>query len=690
MKELTKILEQQVQESDASYFETHEQVERNMRYYTLEPLGNEVSGRSHYVSPDVHDLVESKKALFKETFLSNRQTVRFKSTGLTPPGEAEAKTAYTQRILEKNEKSKLFAAFWHDAFLAKRGVVLAEWIEDTNTVEFPVQGANEQQLMQMAGSQGQVIDMNTDQLQQQAVPSIGPQGAPVTQNIYSGTVTVEVEDSYLRLSLCAPERYFRDPLADCIENAMWATYQDEIPRGTLKREGYDHDVVDKLDSDYRWQRADIDFARKAHDQSYTTGDRQSRIDDQETVTFFKTFTWINLGAMDVDIGRGEFGEGEEQSYPDEIRLYEIHWANGEILYWANGAPAVREVDEMPFFEWSELPISHADTGMCGADVVAHSQKTNSTLKRAIIDNANIRNNTRFEAVHDNLLNPRDLVDNSIGGVIFSEQIGSVAPLAAPDLSPLTFSAIQMLAQDTEARSGMSSLAKGMNSDALRYQNASDMVERLTNAAKTRPMASARDWAQTFLIPLAQHIVRIGMRFDKSQDRVESGGQIIPVIPAQWQDEELAMEVAVALTPDEGSDHAQKLMVMHQTMLSDPILSQLYGLKERHSLMDDVFDAMGVADTQRYLMRPDSPEFQQQQQQQQMMSQQQQQQQMMLMQLQIKNMEETTAQRWAEINSRSIDRMEDNMREDEKLEWEKHTDTEELRLEEEQARAVDVG
>lgn len=685
-KELTKILEHQVQESDASYFETHEQIERNMRYYTLEPLGNEVAGRSHYISPDVHDLVESKKALFKETFLSNRQTVKFKSTGLTPPGEAEGKTAYVQRILEKNEKSKLFSAFWHDAFLAKRGVVLAEWIEDTDTIEIPVQGANEQQLMQMAGQQGQVISVDTDALQQQQVPTMGPQGMVAAQTVFTGTMDVEVEDNYLRLTLCAPERYFRDPLADCVSNAMWATYQDQVPRGTLKREGYDHDTVDGLSNDYRWQRGDVDFARKAHDQSYTTGANQSRIDDQETITFFKTFTWINLGAMDLDIERGE----SQEEYPDEIRLYEIHWANGEILYWANGAPAIREVEEMPFFEWSELPISHSESGMCGADVVAHSQKTNSTLKRAIIDNANIRNNSRFEAVHDNLLNPRDLVDNTIGGVIFSDQIGSVAPLMAPDLSPMTFSAIQMLAQDTEARSGMSSLAKGMNSDALRYQNAGDMIERLTNAAKTRPMASARDWAQTFLIPLAQHIVRIGMQFDKSQDQVEAGGKLIPVIPSQWQDEELAMEVAVALTPDEGADHAQKLMVMHQTMLADPMLGQLYGLKERHSLMDDVFDAMGVADTQRYLMRPDSPEFQQQQQNQQQMAQQQQQQQMQMLQLQIKNMEETTAQRWAEINSRSIDRMEDNMREDDKLDWEKYTDTEELRLEAQQGRGVDVG
>ena len=77
MIELIKTLTSQVTESDSSMFGQKDQMERNLQYYTLEPLGNEQKGRSHYVSPDVHDYVESKKALFSQTFLANRQVVKF-------------------------------------------------------------------------------------------------------------------------------------------------------------------------------------------------------------------------------------------------------------------------------------------------------------------------------------------------------------------------------------------------------------------------------------------------------------------------------------------------------------------------------------------------------------------------------------------------------------------------------------
>ena len=54
---LVKLLEAQVMASDSTLDQVGEQRERNHRYYTMQPLGNEQRGRSHYVSPDVLDSV---------------------------------------------------------------------------------------------------------------------------------------------------------------------------------------------------------------------------------------------------------------------------------------------------------------------------------------------------------------------------------------------------------------------------------------------------------------------------------------------------------------------------------------------------------------------------------------------------------------------------------------------------------
>jgi hypothetical protein len=175
--------------------------------------------------------------------------------------------------------------------------------------------------------------------------------------------------------------------------------------------------------------------------------------------------------------------------------------------------------------------------------------------------------------------------------------------------------VQMLQQDGERRDGYSGLGKGMNTDAIRYQNADSMVERLTTAGTRRPMKAARDWAQTFLIPVSQYIVQLAMRNDKSQQQLEVGGRMVPVVPGQWKDDDMAMDVAVALTPEESKEFAQQMLTMHSIMSQDPELATVYRVDQKHALMDAVFDAMGVCDSTPYMQRPDSPEYQQAMQQQ---------------------------------------------------------------------------
>lgn len=618
MKSLIKRLEEQVTESESNSFEVGEQRERNHRYVSLQPLGNEKPGRSQYIDPSVLDAVESKKALFDETFLSNRQTVMFKSGGNQQPGEADAKTAYAMKTLRRNNHYKLFRDGWHDAFVAKRETVIVFWKDETKDIVIDVTGAPPQALPQIVMSQGEPKDVDMSKLQR------GPNGA------LSGQLTLTVDDSHVGIKLLQPEMYFRDPLATYPEDAQWNTYVEDVPRGTLILEGFDEDQVMELKSDYRFRATDEDSSRKQHDSS-SHGGRAGigsidRYDTQQTVTLYRTWTWLNLHEIEeLQYGMEESGgEANEQDNdrsggkrfdlnfdpPDEIALYEIHWAAGEILRHKDGYLCIYQCEKNCFFEWTEIKISHAEHGMCTSDVMAHTQKTASVLKRLIIDNQQMRNNTRYEAAIGALKNPRDLLDNKIGGVIWSRQVGSVAPLATPELSPLTFNVLEMLKSDGERRDGYSALGKGMNDDAIRYQNADSMVERLTNAGTRRPMKACRDWAQTFLIPVCQHIIHLAMRHDKSQDQMEVRGKVIPIVPSQWSDDALDMDIAVALTPEEGKDFAGKLLSMHTLLTQDPTMAPLYGLAQKHALLDSVFDAMGVSDSTPYMQRPDSPQVQQ--------------------------------------------------------------------------------
>jgi hypothetical protein len=716
-RQLINVLESQVTESEASNYEVGEQRERNHRYYTLQPLGNEIDGRSQYISPDVLDSVEAKKAFFSETFFSGRKVVRFTPMGEGDNSEAQKRTAYVNMQLTRNDAFCMFRDGWHDAFVAKRMTVVAIWKDATETVTLQINGADQQQLQYIVQQQGDVVNADTSQLQpdpqqpqQPQQPGGQPQQPPAPT--FSGPLVLEIDVGFVELKLIQPERVFRDPNATYVHDSQYFTFEEDLSRGELIRQGVNAEQAEKLTVDYRFRSEEEDNARKSHDRSWTRRQQHKRTDEQELITTYQTWTWLDMSEYDVMMGNGtdrsakaHGGTGDGEIDPDQIGLYKIRWAHGEILMDQDGEMLVEKVTEIPAFEWTEFKISHAEHGLSDADVVAHSQRTLSTLKRLIIDNQQMRNTTRYEAVQGAIKNPRELIDNSIGGVIWSRAIGSVAALPTPELSPLAGQVIEMLDQDKEERSGVSRLSKGMNNDALRYQNAADMVERMTNASQMRVMRAARDFAESFLVPLSKYIYRVGVRNDKRAHTKEIAGRFQTITPSSWPDLDVTMEVSVALTPDAGQKHAQMLIQMHQMLSQDQTMMLGYGYAQKHAMIDDIFDYLGVADTSRYMLAPDSDEYRRKQEFQAKQAQAQQdeqkkrqqmmdamQQKQMQMQMDDRKFDQwlkksDDGRKWFDAETKKQNMASDNLLDDDKFQWDKVTDMMEYDLEKTQNRGV---
>ena len=658
-RSLVKLLESQVQEAHTASFDVSTQRSRNHRMYSMEPLGNEVKGRSKYVSPDVQDAVESKKAIFSETFLTDRDAVRF--SGSRVPFEDDAKTAYVNAVFRKNNYERLFRDAFHDAFVAKRCTVLVEWVASTKSETVDIQGATPDQYQQIL-MQHQPIGVTDENV------VTDPSG------MLTGVVEIEKDDSHVELHLVEPERYYRDPNATYPCEAMFVSYEQDVTRARLLMDGYDPEQIDGLQPDYRFRNQDEDSARKAFDGTYQKLKHKNRTGVHEIVTVYRTWTWLDQGSV----------TGDPHMMANEVRLYEVHWSCGEVLRWADGSPAIRECEDIPFFEWTEMKVSHSAEGSCTADVMSETQRTQSILKRLIIDNQQMRNTTRYEATVGALKNPRDLLDNTIGGVIWSRQPGSVTPMATPELSPLTMNVVQLLKSDGDERNGMSSLSKGMNDGAISNQNAADMIDKLTTSGKRRVTMAARDFARTFLVPVSQHVVKLAMENDRSQDQIEIGGQMIPVTPSQWADDDLEMEVAAALTPDDAARQAGQLMMLHNTMMQDQTMADIYGVPQKHALFDKIFDLMGVKNTSQYMISPQSPEFAQMSQQKQAQSMEQLRQsteqlelQKALTAAQITGIEQTAQASLMKAQTDLTDRMFDNNMDVQKFEHDQFVDIEKL-------------
>ena len=670
-RSLVSALENQITESDSGTFEVGEQRERNHRYYSLQPMGNEQRGRSHYVSPDVLDSVESKKAIFKKTFLTGRKIVDFSPVAQNP-NENEEKSEYCELVMKRNKRSQLFRDAWHDAFVAKRLVTMTLWREQTRDVRVVVQNATQPQLMQILAqqnAQGTIVSIDPTQLESRG-------------GMASGDLIIEMDDSYPEIVLCMPERYYREPTT-YPDDALWNTFEEDVSRGELKDRGYDPDQVDTLSQDYRWRSEEEDSSRKAHDRSWTRRRQHNRLKGQNTISFYRTWTWIDLWENDFDVA-------EEIGAREGMHLYEIHWAQGEVMRWADGTIAVREVDEQPFDEWTEYKIAHAEHGLADADITSHTQKTQSTLKRLIIDNQQMRNTSRWEVLEGALRNPRDLLDNRIGGMVVSKKPGAINALPTPELSPLTLGVIGLLDQDNDRRSGMSGVARGMNPDVISNQNSEAMIDKITNRGNMRVTSAVRDYAENYLVPLYQRICRLAMQNDKRTYVVESKGQGLQIAPQTWIDTELNTAVAEALTPEENAAMAQQLLMIHQVQTQDPQMGVLYGLPQKRELFERVYDALGIKDTMGLMVSLDSPQFAQAMQQSQMQQQQMQQMQMQQAEFQRQMVMDAARREWEKINIDATDKMQDNMREDDKFNHQVTVDFAELEIEREQKRSASIG
>lgn len=698
---LVKLLEDQLNESEAGSFEVGEQRENNHKNYSLQPLGNEISGRSQYISPDVLDSVEAKKAIFSETFFSGRRVVKFSGEDMQ---EADKRTSYVEKQLKLNKAYELFRDGWHDAFVAKRMNVVADWEELDEEITVDLEGASQMVVMQilqnLSKENGEIISIDQSEME----PSQDQQG----DQVFSGPLKVKFDTSRTVLTLVEPEKVHRDPTAAYPNDGQWYSYEIEVAKGDLIKMGFDEEQVRTLSTDYRYHQGEEDSARKAHDRSWTSREQTHRSSTSEMVTLYRSWAWIDLDEEDPEIA-DEVGAG--------FGLYHIYWTKNEIMRWKDGEHAIKHVSDgfIPAFEWTEMKISHAEHGLADADLTSQTQRVQSTLKRLIIDNQQMRNTSRYEAVAGAIKNPRELMDNNIGGIVWTRQAGSVSPLATPELSPLTLAVIQMLNMDKESRSGQSSLSKGMNMEAISNQNADDMIERLTNAGQRRVMRAARDFAQTFMIPLCQHIYRLGVRNDKRTHKLPAGGEYTEVMPQQWPDTEQEMEISVALTPDQCEKHAKALMAMYQFQMQDPTLQLGFGYEQRHRLLDDIYDCLGVPDSSAYLLRPDDPKFlkkqkfqadqlKKQNDAQQMQAKMAQAAQEKAMQMQmnaqqfdhwVRSSEE--GRKWAEheidkakadIEAKNI--LADNIREDQKLSWDIEKGQEELEIEREQKRGASIG
>ena len=523
-------------------------------------------GNSKYVSLDVYDAVESLKAALLETFSAGARTVKFAPENEEDVQMAKVCSEYTDYVANRqNNMYEVMSTAIHDGLIARVGIVKAYWqISEAQDIE-GFAGLSEDELDLVLAQEGvELLESEESEL-----------------GLMSGAIGVTRDTSQVVIENIAPEEFLIESQAKDLDSVNFCAHRTRMTLSELREEGYDEKLISKIG-----EHNDVELET-----------------DPEVLARFDSLG----GARGV-------GNNDYQDQVRNVMVYEayikldVEGTGVAELYKCIKAGNVllekEKVQRKPFFAFVPLPVPHSFLGNNYAEKVIPTQNARTVLTRSILDHAMITNNPRYMVLKGGLTNPRELLDNRVGGVVNVTRPDAVSPMAQSSLNPFIFQTIQMLDEDKEDTTGVSKMSQGLNKDAISKQNSAAMVEQLATMSQQRQKIIARNFANSFLKPLYHEIYCLCVENEDNDKIVDLSGEYVTVSPSSWKDQRDVV-IELALGYGEQEKESQKLMAMHQLFTSDPNLSKMYQEPNQFALISQIMEISGVKNVNDYLTNPEN-------------------------------------------------------------------------------------
>ena len=383
--------------------------EKVLQYYNAKLPKPAHDGNSKYVSQTVFNAVQSMSAALLETFAAGNRIVKFAPQGPDDVEKAAICTTYTDYAVHRqNNGFDIFSSVIHDGLLARAGVAKVYWqeMEEIDEQEFTDLTEAELDMLLASDDNIELLDSTTDDA-----------------GLINGTIGITRDTSQVMIEAVAPEEFLIEAQAKSMMDAKFCGHQTRKTMSELLEMGFteeqlkdigEHDDVSlETDPEVLARHEDIGVARGFDARGY-----QEQVRDVLVIEAY----------MVVDIE----GTGE-------AKLHKIIKAGNALL-------DVEEVDRKPFIAFVPLPIPHAFFGSNFADRLCATQNAQTVLTRSILDASVITNNPRYMVVKGGLTNPRELIDNRVGGLVNVTRPDAVTAMPQAPLNPFVFQPARSVGQ----------------------------------------------------------------------------------------------------------------------------------------------------------------------------------------------------------------------------------------------------
>ena len=539
--------------------------ERVLQYYNGLYPKRQSDGSSSYISTDVYDSVENLRATLLETFSGGDDIAQFDPDQSMNAEACRAATQYASYVIfRENPGHEIFSHTIHDGLTARAGIAKVYWETKYDYSEETFEGLSYDDA-HAAASHDEVSEFDGTH-------------DPATDT-YAGNLTRKKVTSKVTIDVVAPEEFIISPRSISLAKAAYCGHRTLKTKAELVDAGYDKKKVAGLQSD---DPKNVDFSPEALARNEPVENSQATndpIDDEmEVVLLYESYV-----RMQIDPSKG-------------VRLYKICHVGDTML------DEPEEVDKAPFLAYVPLPIPHLFYGNNFAGRVIPTQNARTVLMRGVLDHTAICTNPRWQVVNGGLMNPRELLENRMGGLVNVRRPDTVAPLQQNNLNPYVFNVLKLLQENNEASTGVSSLSTGLNKDAISTQNSAALVDNMMQASGQRAKIAARNFAYGFFVPLMIEVIRLAILHEVPQKVIDVAGSPITVNPQDWT-ERKTCSVSLHLGYGEKDKLAATISQTYEKMSKDPSLAQIFTLDNKYAMIMDGMKAARLPRAEQYLTPP---------------------------------------------------------------------------------------
>lgn len=582
---------------------------KSQRYFDGEVDIGEEEGRSTVVATKCRDTVRAVKPSIQRVFMTSERPVEFVPSGPEDVASMEQASTYAAAKFRQNNGYQILRDVTHDALVKKVGFTKTYWAEYDQPKVYDFTDLDDAQYQAVIDSPGaelireearpdeetiaamqQQVDAAQAMAQQAAAagqpidPSQLPQMPPVLPQLHSLRIMRRNPAGKLCIDTLPPEEFFIDRNARGDDDFYVIGHRTEMRAGDVIAMGIDEDLVLDLDSGSSTDMRDQEEEERRGYPINRDETENSQDPSMKLVTITEAYMRIDADGTGVPI----------------LHKFLLGGTKNRLLDY-------EPVDDHCFAGWHVDPEPHTYFGRSLVEIIEQDQDAATSIMRGILDNVQMTNNPRVEAVKGQV-EINDLLNNEIGGVVRVSAPGMLRDLTVPFVAGQTLPALQYVDQMVEVKTGVTRASMGLDPDAMQSTTRS-AVSATIGAAAGQVEVMVANLAYTGMRRLFRQILKLMAKHSTKAEMLRINGAYVPMDPRVW-DAELDATVNVGLgTGREEQKTAalgQVLQMQLQAIQAYGPANPLAGMAQLRNTLADTLALNGISNVDRYFL-PTQPQ-----------------------------------------------------------------------------------